>query len=454
MKKYAPQSFRSRLMLGAIVWVSVALSLGYLALSTLLRQEADFIFRGELQEHLLELAGIVGSEGPTGVVLLQPLSDARFLSENSGYYYQAERSDGALLRSPSLGGARLAFKNDPLPEGAERESTIPGPNGDVLFIERSARPPGSPDLLRIGVGIDKSNVDYVASNFDRIIGQALFVVGGGLLLAVLAQLQYGFRFVGRLRKSLAQVRAGEASRLPESVPTELTPLVRDFNALIEANEEIVRRARLEAGNLAHVLKTPLAILMDEAMRLDSTGHRSEGQRVSLQCERMRRAINYQFARVRAAVYPRGRRAATSIGPVIRSDVSALSRLYASRNLSFEIQESALEAVISCEAEDFEEMFANLVDNAAKWAVRLIRISATMDKKSLCLRVEDDGPGMPKEVRDRVFDVGERLDERIEGCGLGLAIVRDLSTLYGGKAWIEDSPLGGAAACRELPLVQR
>lgn len=440
-------------MLGAVVWVSLALAAGYFTLSMLLKQEANFIFRGELEEHAAELAGGIASEGGGGITVRQPPSDPRFLGEKSGYYWQVERPGGAVARSPSLQEARLALGAGDLPEGSERQSIISGPTGDLLLIQQSVRPTGAPDLFRIGVGIDKSFVDAVASNFDRVIGRALMIVGAGLLLAALAQVWFGFSFVGRLRRSLAQIRTRKTNRLPEDVPTELTPLVQDFNALIGANEEMVRRARLEAGNLAHVLKTPLAVLMDEAMRLHAAGRPDEGRRVSRQCERMRRAINYQLARARAAMNRGGSGAVTQIGQVIRSDVLALSRLYASRRLSFVLQEDGLDSAVACEAEDFEEMFANLLDNAAKWAAHLIRITASVSRKSLCLRVEDDGPGMPKEARDRVFDAGERLDERVEGSGLGLAIVRDLSTIYGGRTWIEDSPLGGAAACLELPLVQ-
>jgi signal transduction histidine kinase len=448
------QGFRSRLMVGAVVWISLALFMSWFFLSALLREEASFIFRGELQEHAVELARIFAYDATGRFVLTQPLSDPRFAGEKSGYYWQAQRADGAVARSASLGEARLTFGAEPLQLGGERFSTIRGPSGDVLLVEQSIRLEGLPEVLRIGVGVDASVVAGVASRFERVVGRALAVIGVGLLLVAGAQVRFGFRYLGRVRKSLAEIRAGDANRLPEDLPSEVMPLVKDFNALLGANEELVRGARLEAGNLAHALKTPLAILMDEALRLESAGRGEEGERIRRQCERMKRAIDFQLARARASAARGTPGAVSKVGPLIASDVAALSRLYAGRKLSFDLSAVASDIVVACAGEDFEEMFAALVENAAKWAVRRVRVSTILAERTVCLRVEDDGPGMPEEMWDRVFSAGERLDESTPGSGLGLAIVRDLATLYGGKAWIESSTLGGAAAVLELPLAVR
>ncbi len=445
-------SFRSHFILGAFVWISLALALSGDALSVRLRDEAAFIYKGEIEEHAVELGRLVKSDDSNRIVLREPLSDPRFLGERSGYYWQVERSDGVSASSPSLGAVRLPLSDVPLPEGSERFSTVPGPTGDLLFIEESVRAEGSPHLLRIGVGIDEGILNGMASRFDRVINWTLFVVGAGLLLATATQLHLGFRFLARIREAFAKIRIGEASRLPEDLPDEFLPLVKDFNALIGVNEQMVRRARLEAGNLAHALKTPLAILMHEAERLEADGRSEEARRVHRQCERMQRAINYQLVRTRACVTQGGLCSVARIGPLIQYDVAALSRLHAARGLSFDIEDVDEQTTVACAAEDFEEMFASLVDNAAKWAVRRVRISTSVSAEMASIRVEDDGAGLPKEARDRVFEAGERLDELTPGSGLGLAIVRDLANLYGGRAWIEDSELGGASACFELPIV--
>ena len=448
--KISISSFRSRFILGAVIWASVALIVCGGALSMLLREELAFLYKGELLEHAVEL-GELARVDAHGVSIRQPLSDPRFSGERSGYYWQLRSPDGAITGSPSLGSARLAFGKAPLAEGGVRYVTIAGPTGDLLFLEHEVRSGGVGRRLRIGVGMDKSLLDTMSSRFDRAIFGTLASVGAGLLLGTLAQLHISLRFLGRIRDALKQIREGDANRLPEDMPDEVLPLVKEFNGLIGVNEEIVRRARLEAGNLAHALKTPLAILLHEAEAMRAAGREQESQRVLRQCERMQRVLNYQLVRTRASVTQSGVGAVARVRPLIHSDVAALSQLYAARGLTFDVGDIDAQAKIACASEDFEEMFASLVDNAAKWATRRVRICAEAEGKIFRVRVEDDGCGLPKEARERVFAAGERLDEATPGSGLGLAIVRDIATLYGGRAWIDASPLGGASACLELPL---
>jgi signal transduction histidine kinase len=445
-------SFRARFILGAVIWAGLALAICGEALSVLLREEAASIYKAELLEHAVELGELIDASAP-GVAVRQPLSDPRFLNERSGYFWQVQRSDGANARSPSLGAASLTFNDAPPSEGSERYTTIPGRSGDLLLLELGVRAGVAKDLLRVAVAMDESLLDNLMSRFNRVIAVTLTSVGLGLLLGALAQLNFGFRFVGRIRDSLKQIRVGEAHRLPEDLPDEMLPLVKDFNGLLGLNEEMVRRAKMEAGNLAHALKTPLAILLHEAEALRAMGRDADAQRTLRQCKRMLRVIDYQLVRTRTSMVQRSFGAVARVSPLVQSDVAALSRLYAARGLKFDVVDVDACVRIACASDDFEEMFASLVDNAAKWASHCVRISVEAQAKTLCVRVEDDGVGLPIDARERVFEAGERLDERTPGSGLGLAIVRDIATLYGGRAWIEDSPLGGVAACLELPLAQ-
>jgi signal transduction histidine kinase len=213
---------------------------------------------------------------------------------------------------------------------------------------------------------------------------------------------------------------------------------------------MIRRARAQAGTLAHGLKTPLAILMDEAHQLE-TIHASAASVISQQCHLMQRHIDYQMARARVA--SRGAvGATTSIAVGIREVISALSRLHQGRGISLAYT-GPDDLLVSCDPQDFSEMIGNLADNAAKWARARVLITATRNAGNVSIRVEDDGPGVPAESRETVFELGEKLDTQIPGAGLGLAITREIAMLYGGRTWLERSKLGGAAACLMLPSAE-
>lgn len=448
------RSFRSQIVLGAVVGVTVSLTLCGVSICRLLRQEMEYVYRGELQEHAVELEKLVTVDIDGRMALRAPLSDPRFLNGRSGYYWQISGGDGLELRSPSLGSDRIVLATPPVTLGSERFGDMPGPLGAILFIEANVRPEGFENPLRILVAMDSSIIGDIAARFVRVVGFALTLVGLGLISATAAHLYLGFQFLDRLGAALAGVRDGRANRLPEDLPDEVMPLVTDFNALIGVNEEMVRRARLEAGNLAHSLKTPLAIVIDEAHRLRRTERGEEARRILAPCERIRRTAEFQLARARASLLQGTTGAVARVEPLVRSGVAALARLHTARGLGFEVGDLDPHLTLACAAEDFEEMFLALVDNAAKWARSRIRIGVGSSGGALRLCIDDDGPGVPTSDRERVFEAGARLDDDAPGTGFGLSIAREIAGLYGGRVWIESSPLGGARACLELPLVGR
>jgi signal transduction histidine kinase len=308
----------------------------------------------------------------------------------------------------------------------------------------------SREPLRIGIGVETGLIDQEVRELNRVLAMALAVIALGLTGAAVLQVTVGLRPLGRVRSFLQAVRTGEAERLPEDVPDEVAPLVRDLNAMIASNTDMVRRARVQAGNLAHGLKTPLAILMDEAHRLASTDQAQAASVIQQQCLQMQRQVDYQMARARAA--GRGTPGSvTIVGPAVRSVLSALARLHKDRDLVLEYL-GPDDLSVLCDPQDFSEMMGNLADNAAKWARHRVAVHARPDGDHACLRVEDDGPGIEPAAREQVFDVGVKLDEQKPGTGLGLAITRELASLYDGEVWLETSDLGGLAACLRLPRV--
>jgi signal transduction histidine kinase len=270
-----------------------------------------------------------------------------------------------------------------------------------------------------------------------------FAMGTLVVAAVLG----GLFLVGRavapfrsLRATLSSVREGRSQRIEGDYPTEVQPLVNDLNALLEDRERAVARALTTAGDLAHGLKTPLAVLAQEAEQVSAAGHHDLATTLRQQVERMQRQVDDHLARARAAASSRaapGVRCA--VLPSVEGLVRTMRRLHAERELSIDVDVSPTHEIRG-RREDLDEMLGNLLDNACKWArSRVVIIS-----------VDDDGPGLDPSLRAQVMQEEYRADQRVRGSGLGLAIVSDLAELYGGSVTLATSPLGGTRARLELP----
>ncbi len=219
--------------------------------------------------------------------------------------------------------------------------------------------------------------------------------------------------------------------------------------LLEDREKAVKRAVTTAGDLAHGLKTPLALLAQQADRAAESGNPELAESIVQQVERMSRQVNYHLARARAAASGTAGHARCPVAPCADALVRTVLKLYAGRALDIS---SAIPPDISAlvQREDLDEMLGNLLDNACKWANSRIRLDASRTDAVLVLTVDDDGPGLAPDLRTVVLERGVRIDEAAPGSGLGLAIVRDLAELYGGAISFDESPLGGLRARITLP----
>ncbi len=269
------------------------------------------------------------------------------------------------------------------------------------------------------------------------------------MLAGVWQVSAGLRPFGRLRRQLLAMREGSGRRIEGTYPTEVQPLVNDLNSLLEHREQTVRRALAKAGDLAHGLKTPLAVLAQEADRAEAVGQHETAATITLQVERMRRQVEYHLAHARAAGSGDVPGARCSVLASVEGLTRTLLRLYASRGLQMNVDVSP-EHVIRGQREDLDEMLGNLLDNACKWAKSSIKIQSIQENGAVVLTVDDDGPGLAPGMREAVLQRGVRADEAAPGSGLGLAIVSDLAELYGGTISLEDSPIGGLRARLCLP----
>jgi signal transduction histidine kinase len=257
----------------------------------------------------------------------------------------------------------------------------------------------------------------------------------------------------QLRSRLSDVHAGRERRVDGVYPTEVQPLVSDLNALLEQRELAVQRAIAKAGDLAHGLKTPLAVLAQESDRAIASGQPELGAAIAQQVERMRRQIEYHLAHARAAASGPAAGASCVVADSAQPLVRTMLRLHAARALTIDAQVAPAH-VVRCQREDLDEMLGNLLDNACKWAKSRVRIHSKDQGEEVAIQVDDDGPGLPVIMRDKVLQRGVRADEAAPGSGLGLAIVRDLADLYGGSITLEDSPLGGVRARVTLQRAER
>jgi signal transduction histidine kinase len=266
--------------------------------------------------------------------------------------------------------------------------------------------------------------------------------GAAVVRAALASLK-------DIRRNVSAVRSGSELRVGGVYPTEVQPLVDDLNALLAHLENVVARAGTKAGDLAHGLKTPLAVLSNEADRLASAGDARLGHVLAEQIAIMRRYIEYHLAHARAAASGPAIHAQCSVRESVDGLVRTMHQLYAERSLVFtpDVHSTHL---FKGRREDLDEMLGNLLDNGCKWARAQVEVHSRVHGGRVVIAIEDDGPGLDPEVRQLVLERGVRRDERVPGSGLGLAIVRDLADLYGGSISFDRSASGGLLARLELP----
>jgi signal transduction histidine kinase len=304
-------------------------------------------------------------------------------------------------------------------------------------------------LLAITTVIGVTLVHRYPHMVGFVHNSALVVIATICLVGGLSVVRHGLSPFTDLRERLVAVREGRDRRLEGRYPSEVQPLVDDLNALLDQRDQTVRRAIAKAGDLAHTLKTPLAVLTHEAEVAEAAGSSELAAVMRQQIERMRRQVEYHLAHARAA--------ASGAAPGTRSAVLAsaeglartLLRLHAERGLDIHVRVDPAHTV-RAQREDLDEMLGNLLDNACKWARSRIVVTSELDGPTIVITVDDDGPGLAVSMRDAVLQRGVRADEAAPGSGLGLAIVRDLAELYGGTIALSASPSDGLRARLRLP----
>jgi signal transduction histidine kinase len=461
------RSLRFRLLAATLAALAVALVLAGLLLSSLFRDHVMRQFGHALTAQLDQITARLEFDA-AGQPQIDPqtLSDPRWLRPYSGLYWQVDGAGQAqhraALRSRSLWDAALSLPNDVLADGVVHVHEGTGPDGAaLLLVERTVKRDGGGDDAvgapwRLTVAADLRETVAAVERFNGVLAASLATLFVLLCAAALAQIAIGLAPLRALQRTLAGVRAGTSPKLDGRFPSEVQPLVDDFNAVLDRNAEVVARARTQAGNLAHAIKTPLAAMSQAAavaLQRPETGTELAAL-VEEQVGVARRHVDWHLARARAAAAQGVPGARVPLQPVIHGLLRVLERVHAERGIAFQCLPMAPDLAFAGEVQDLQEVLGNLLDNACKWARHEIHVSAAPIESAggarLRIVIDDDGPGIEPDRRDTVMARGARLDESVPGSGLGLAIVNELVGLYGGSVRLHIAPMGGLRVEIELP----
>lgn len=422
-------SLRLRLLVAAALSVAVALALTAAGLTLLFERHVERRVVAELEHHLDRIIGTIEPNADGTLTVSAALTDPRFAQPLSGLYWQVE-TDGDLLRSRSLWDTALTLPADELADGAVHHHRVAGPGGaDLLAVERRV---GLPPRLgggtaRVTVAIDRAEIAAATRSFAADLLPYLAIVGALLIAAAYVQVAVGLRPLAAVRDRLAAIAGGAERRLGDGFPDEILPLAAEVDALLEARETQVDKARARAADLAHGLKTPLQALAGDVERLRRKGEHQLAADVEAVATAMRRHVDRELARARMAAGALHARA--KVAEVAGRVVSVVARTPDGARLDWRVEiDPRLTARI--DPDDLAEALGNLLENAARHARSAVEISASGAGR-IGIVVRDDGPGIPPERLQEALARGGRVDESGGGAGLGLAIVQDIAEAWGG-----------------------
>jgi signal transduction histidine kinase len=455
VRDWAGRSIALRLAASALFWSFLILLIAGLILSALYRDTTERAFDTRLLVHATDLASDLVSQGNPDQRELGTLGDPRFDLPLSGWYWQVGQPDARprdIRSSRSLFGAQLPALVEPGDDsrfGEVRKGYRQGPEERMLRLVERDIDLGEDGRYVVRVAGPADEIESEVRRFTFSLTITFGLLGIALGLTTLLQIRFGLVPLTKLRTAVSSIRRGEAERIPGEYPRDIAPLAQELNLLLDTNREILERARTQVGNLAHALKTPLSVIVNEV----GSAPDEVAARVREQARLMRDQVNYHLDRARAAALAGTLGTITDVEPVVAGLARTFQKIYHDRGL---ILETAVPpgTRFRGERQDLEEMIGNLIDNACKWARSQVEVSVeTMsadERVWICVLIDDDGPGLPDEARAEMLKRGQRLDETKPGSGLGLSIVGDLAALYRGTLTLQRSPLGGLKAKLELP----
>lgn len=452
-------SLAFRLTVSAAVTAVVLLIAAVIVLSELFEQTVQRNFDARLRA-IMDGLQVNIELAPDGSPRVQgSFADTRFQLQDSGWYWQVApvlrgkkpAVSASLLEPPLALPANLGTRDK---DGYARFAMSDAAGNQLRGIEQRLKLFGSNDDYSFAV---TGNFDELRSEvlaFRRGLYISLAMIGFGLLAAIFFQVRYGLQPMKLMERKLNDIRAGKVEMLEGDFPAEMQPIADELNLLVQSNFEIIDRARMQVGNLAHALKTPISVLTNEAR--DHKGPLAD--KVTEQIAVMREQVNLYLDRARRAARAQTVGSATDIDPVLQALARTLQRINRDRGLEVTVEQGP-SLKFRGERQDLEEMVGNLMDNACKWSKSKVLVRAKLLTQSgedgrpwMMIEVDDDGPGLPPDKRAIAMKRGQRLDESKPGSGLGLNIVTETAAMYGGAASLGQAEIGGLRAQLKLPAL--
>lgn len=432
-------------------WLVLALVTTGFLLSDLYSRALDTTLTQTLDFHVESLAGaLLETRDPQDPDIA--LADPRFERPRSGWYWIIHDGTGSLVNlSTSVVGIDLQGVGAAADALGRSTEIINDPFGTQLrLVERSVTL--GADNYRITVA---GNLTEILKLVEDFRGQAFIVLGAvGIMLAVMSAIvaRIALRPIARLSAAVEAVREGDSAEVSGTYPTEIAPLAEEVNELLRSNAQIIERARNQVGNLAHGLKTPIAVLRNEAQARKG----ALADVVSGETEKMSNMVSTYLERARLAARTSvvGKKADATM--IMLRLTRVMRKIHPDVTIAFQRPDASLPWFRGDEA-DLEEVVGNLLDNACKWSKGQVgvRLSAERGPKGtqLLVRIDDNGPGLSDEDAQKVLRRGVRLDEKTPGTGLGLDIVKELVDVYGGSLELKRSQLGGLLVELRLPTAR-
>jgi len=458
------RSLTARVLLLATIWSALGLVTIAVAISALYRQGVERGFNNLLRAQLYNVVNSVSIGDGDSLAGSPALGDLRFSQPETGWYWLVEPLGNyatAPLASASLGVANLEVpdvEETPFDQNYERYYEMTDEVGNKIRVaETEVVLDDQGRAARFRVSGNLQVIEDEIAFFTSRLYTALAVVGiGGLIVNGLAIL-YGLKPLDRARRALERIRRGEAERIEGDFPSEVQPLANEINALIDSNRRIVERARMQVGNLAHSLKTPIAVLLNETRTLE----KSHAEVIASQANAMQAQVTSYLNRARIAAQRDSVLARTEAQPVLERLARVMRKL--NGEIAFEL-DIAPDLTFAMEQQDVEEVVGNLLENASRFARTKVVTRAVVTTREddvtdgrrgwIEIIVEDDGPGLAPEQIGEALKRGRRLDESKPGTGLGLSIVKEISGEYQGTFGLSRAGIGGLRAQLILPAVTK
>lgn len=448
-----PRSLRLRLLAGAALWIALALFVAGIGIAYMFIASVERDQQRDLAATFNRVVALI-DPAANPPALSQPLTDPRYQTPFSGLYWQLEdRAAGEVGRSRSLWDFVIGSASLPDAAGTGRFMTLSGPSGQsLLALVRDIRltEEAGNRALRVTIAEDRAALDATIARFGWELTAALALLAAALIAAAWLQVHLGLSPLQKLRAGIEAIRHGQSDRLEGDYPVEVLPLTAEVNELLQSQQASIDFARARAADLAHGLKTPLAVLATTADALRLKSDPENAALVEHLASEMADRIDYQLRLSRLRLRTRTHRLSARLDEALRRTIAVLKKTHDGERLNW-IAELGAPLAVDIDDHDLIELVGVLLENAAKWARSSVHLRSGQDGGMAQVMIEDDGPGLTEAQIEALGTRGQKLDETKKGSGLGVSIALEIVALNNGTLEFGRSERGGLRITLRLPL---